>query len=48
MSVEQDFKYDRESMEEHSSLRTNQCELPRSFLLSGTYELILSNYLNIG
>ena len=40
MSVEQGSKYDRESMEEHSGLHTDQCEPSGSFLLSGIYELI--------
>ena len=40
MSVEQGSKYDRESMEERSGLRTDQCEPSGSFLLSGIYELI--------
>ena len=48
MSVEQDFKYDRESMEERNSLCTDKCELFRSIPFFSVQELILQKYLNVG
>ena len=48
MSVKQGFKYDREGMEEHSSLCTDECELSKSIPFSSVNKLILPKYSNVG